>query len=202
MRTIRKGEKKTGQSASRWPEVRPNLFVAARNPACAKQTDRQHRRPSPHKHNKKRFWLSAIRPETAPQLIAASQKIARSHEFRSIDNPAAKLSRSKPVMQGDRLNRRSDCGGEACGCSRKIYSRCTKFALHVAFEQHFVRHRAARRACDGPQRRVSNHIASGDIDAVALSAPRRGFWNNVSSASVSAPAPRTARSRRSAAPCR
>src|SRR5712671_3606608 len=46
MRAIRKGEKETGQSPSRWAEVRPNLFATTCNPAGPQQTNRQHGRPS------------------------------------------------------------------------------------------------------------------------------------------------------------
>src|SRR6266700_412330 len=53
MRAIRKREQETGQSPSRWTEVRPNLFVATCNSAGAQQTNGQHGRPLPRKHNYK-----------------------------------------------------------------------------------------------------------------------------------------------------
>src|ERR1700686_2983996 len=51
MRAIRKGEKKTGQTPSRGAKVRPNLFVTTCNSASTQQTNAQHGRPLPRKHN-------------------------------------------------------------------------------------------------------------------------------------------------------
>src|ERR1700686_4231425 len=59
MRAIRKGEKETSQSPSRWAEVRPDLFATTRNSTGAEKTNGQHGFPSRANTTKIncRFWL-------------------------------------------------------------------------------------------------------------------------------------------------
>jgi hypothetical protein len=60
MRAIRKGEKETSQSPSRWAEVRPDLFATTRKLDWRRENQRSTRFPLPREHNenkKCRFWL-------------------------------------------------------------------------------------------------------------------------------------------------
>jgi len=185
MRAIRKGEEETGQSPPRWAEVRPNLFIAARNSAGAKQTNRQHRRPLPaqtqQKNPRPAFSYSSLKLQPQPK-IAASQKSrpAQSKIQRSNCRGTERLRKCSRdrypeacVLQEHRPNRDWIVTAKLPVVQEESTAKRTKSLCVSLLDNILCACDIAPHAKDATGRSVAfpNHIAPGDIDAITLSAP-------------------------------